>query len=289
MTVSNITSDSAEASSLGESLSWQIRLKWLILRTSMEERLVYRGDFAFATLVRFLPIVTQVFLWRAIFDNNPTKQLQHYRYEDMVAYFLLVMVARAFSSMPGLATGIAESIRNGSVRKYLLQPVDMLDYLFWHRVAHKLIYYAVAAGPFALVFWLCRSYLPSWPSGMVMAAFVVSLLFGFVIGFLIESLIGLIAFWFLEVSSLIFIYMMLNYFLSGHMIPLEWIDGWIPWVHYLPLRYLAYFPAAVLLGRIPEADLPAELAIQATWVVVLLITNRAAFHYGVRRYGAFGG
>ena len=207
----------------------------------------------------------------------------------MVAYFLLVMVARAFSSMPGLATGIAESIRNGSVRKYLLQPVDMLDYLFWHRVAHKLVYYAVAAGPFALVFWLCRSYLPDWPSGMVMTAFLVSLLFGFVIGFLIESLIGLIAFWFLEVSSLIFIYMMLNYFLSGHMIPLEWIDGWIPWVHYLPLRYLAYFPAAVMLGRIPEADLPAELTIQATWIVVLLIANRAAFHYGVRRYGAFGG
>ncbi len=289
MTVSNITSDSTETASFGESLCWQLRLKWLILRTAMEERLVYRGDFAFATLVRFLPIVTQVFLWRAIFDNNPTKQLQHYRYEDMVAYFLLVMVARAFSSMPGLATGIAESIRNGSVRKYLLQPVDMLDYLFWHRVAHKLVYYAVAAGPFALVFWLCRSYLPDWPSGMVMTAFLVSLLFGFVIGFLIESLIGLIAFWFLEVSSLIFIYMMLNYFLSGHMIPLEWIDGWIPWVHYLPLRYLAYFPAAVMLGRIPEADLPAELTIQATWIVVLLIANRAAFHYGVRRYGAFGG
>jgi len=289
MTVSNITSDSTETSSFGELLCWQLRLKWLILRTAMEERLVYRGDFAFATLVRFLPIVTQVFLWRAIFDNNPTKQLQHYRYEDMVAYFLLVMVARAFSSMPGLATGIAESIRNGSVRKYLLQPVDMLDYLFWHRVAHKLVYYAVAAGPFALVFWLCRSYLPDWPSGMVMTAFLVSLLFGFVIGFLIESLIGLIAFWFLEVSSLIFIYMMLNYFLSGHMIPLEWIDGWIPWVHYLPLRYLAYFPAAVMLGRIPEADLPAELTIQATWIVVLLIANRAAFHYGVRRYGAFGG
>jgi len=255
----------------------------------MEERLVYRGDFAFATLVRFLPIVTQIFLWGAIFADQPTQELQHYRYADMVAYFLLVMVARAFSSMPGLATGIAESIRNGSVRKYLLQPVDMLDYLFWHRIAHKLVYYAVAIGPFFLVFWLCRSYLPSWPSGSVMAAFVASLLFAFGIGFLIESLIGLIAFWFLEVSSLIFIYMMLNYFLSGHMIPLEWIQDWIPWVHYLPLKYLAYFPAAILLGKIPEADLPAELGIQATWLVVLLIANRLAFHYGVRRYGAFGG
>ncbi len=283
------TSSTADSTVVRGSLSWWIGLKWLILRTAMEERLVYRGDFAFATLVRFLPIVTQIFLWGAIFAGDSTRQLQNYRYADMVAYFLLVMVARAFSSMPGLATGIAESIRNGSVRKYLLQPVDMLDYLFWHRIAHKLVYYAVATGPFALVFWLCRDYLPGWPSATVMSAFVISLLFGFAIGFLIESLIGLIAFWFLEVSSLIFIYMMLNYFLSGHMIPLEWIDNWIPWVHYLPLKYLAYFPAAVLLGKIPEADLPAELTIQATWIVVLLFANRAAFYYGVRRYGAFGG
>ena len=287
--MSDSTVGSTGRASLVDSLLWRARIKWLILRTAVEERFVYRGDFAFATLVRFLPIVTQIFLWGAIFAGDTSRQLQNYRYADMVAYFLLVMVARAFSSMPGLATGIAESIRNGSVRKYLLQPVDMLDYLFWHRVAHKLVYYAVAIGPFTLVFWLCRAYLPGWPSTTVMTAFVMSLLMGFLIGFLIESLIGLIAFWFLEVSSLIFIYMMFNYFLSGHMIPLEWIDVWIPWVHYLPLKYLAYFPAAVLLGKLPEADLPFELAVQAVWIVILLVGNRAAFHYGVRRYGAFGG
>ena len=288
----SVSSPSVGSPSVRDSITRWISLKWLILRTAMEERLVYRGDFAFATLVRFLPIVTQIFLWGAIFrveEGKPKKVLQNYHYDDMVAYFLLVMVARAFSSMPGLATGIAESIRDGSVRKYLLQPIDMLDYLFWHRVAHKLVYYAVATGPFALVFWLCRSYLPGWPSATVMTAFVISLLFGFAIGFLIESLIGLIAFWFLEISSLIFIYMMFNYFLSGHMIPLEWIDGWIPWIHYLPFKYLAYFPAAVMLGRIPESELPIELTIQAAWIIVLLVANRAAFHFGVRRYGAFGG
>ena len=41
---------------------------WTILRISLEERLVYRGDFALGTLMRFLPIVTQVFLWSAVFS-----------------------------------------------------------------------------------------------------------------------------------------------------------------------------------------------------------------------------
>ncbi|HUT09500.1 MAG TPA: ABC transporter permease, partial [Thermoguttaceae bacterium] len=42
---------------------------WTILRISVEERLIYRGDFALGTLMRFLPIVTQMFLWWAVFDG----------------------------------------------------------------------------------------------------------------------------------------------------------------------------------------------------------------------------
>ena len=108
----------------------------------------------------------------------------------------------------------------------------------------------MAAGPFALVFWLCRDYLPAWPGWPVFGAFLLSLALAFLIGFLIESLIGLVSFWFLEVSSLLFIYMMFNYFLSGHMIPLDWLPEPITdVVVWLPFKYLAYVPAAIFLGR----------------------------------------
>ena len=141
---------------------------WIILRISIEERLVYRGDFALGTLMRFAPIVTQIFLWGAIFDarqasGKGTSQIVGYSYQDMVAYYLLVMVGRAFSSMPGLASGIARDIRTGVVKKYLIQPIDMLGFLLLYRMAHKLVYYGVAAAPFALVFFLCRSFFPGWP------------------------------------------------------------------------------------------------------------------------------
>ena len=59
----------------------------------------------------------------------------------MIAYYLLTMVSRAFSSMPGLASGIARDIRDGTIKKYLLQPVDMLGFLLLNRLAHKLVYY----------------------------------------------------------------------------------------------------------------------------------------------------
>ncbi|QDU35745.1 hypothetical protein Mal4_00270 [Maioricimonas rarisocia] len=271
-----------------------LRVNWVILRTCLEERLVYRADFAMGTLFRFLPIITQIFLWGAIFavgTSNPRAPIEGYRYQDMVVYYLLAMLARAFSSMPGLASGIARDVRDGTIKKYLTQPIDMLGYLFWHRVAHKLVYYAVAAGPFALVFWIYRGYFPGWPDAFTMTAFLLSLVFAFLLGFLIEALIGLISFWFLEVSSLLFIYMMINYFLSGHMLPLDLLpDSVVSVIMYLPFKYLAYTPPAILLGRYEtHAELARELLIELTWIVGLVIANRIAFARGVRRYGAFGG
>jgi ABC-2 type transport system permease protein len=263
---------------------------WTILRIALSERLVYRGDFALGTLMRFLPIVTQIFLWFAVFQARGHQPIGGYHYQDFVAYYLLTMVARAFSSMPGLASGIAGQIRSGEVKKFLIQPVDLLGFLLLGRVAHKLAYYTVAILPFALVFFLCRHYFPGWLSLSTLGAGVVALVLSFLLGFFLESCMGLVGFWWLEVSSLLFVYMLFNFFLSGHMFPLDMLPP--PWrsiVELTPLMYLAYFPAAVLLGKIQGWELLRGLAIEAAWVVVFILLSRILFHYGTRRYSAFGG
>ena len=275
------------------SITHRLRVYQLILQTSMAERFAYRSDFALGTLFRFLPIITQIFLWGAIFGTMNTqsdKQIAGYKYGEMVAYYLMAMLARAFSSMPGLSSGIARDIREGTLKKYLIQPIDMLGYLFWYRVAHKLVYYVVATVPFIIVFYLCRDYFPGWPDGWTLAGLVVALNLAFLLGFLIESLLGLIAFWFLEVSSLLFIYMMFNYFLSGHMIPLDLLPGWThTLVEILPFKYLAYFPCALALGNYDHARMGQERLCEVAWVIALLCPNRWVFAQGLKRYGAYGG
>jgi ABC-2 type transport system permease protein len=267
---------------------------WTILRISLEERLVYRGDFALGTLMRFLPIVTQMFLWWAVFEaigaDRRGSTVAGYTYQNMVAYYLLTMISRAFSSMPGLASGIARDIRDGTVKKYLIQPIDMLGFLLLTRVAHKLVYYVIAILPFALVFALCRGFFSGWPEPQVMLACLASLLMAFLLGFFLEATLGMIGFWFLEVNSLLFVYMLFSFFCSGHMFPIDMLPS--PWrglVEGMPLQYLAYFPAAVFLGKVSGAELVRGLCVQLCWVVFFIITARAAFLLGTRRYSAYGG
>jgi ABC-2 type transport system permease protein len=266
---------------------------WTILRICLEERLVYRGDFWLGTLVRFLPIVTQIFLWGAIFGKEgieTDKTIAGYAYNDFVAYYLLTMISRSFSSMPGLASGIALQIRNGEIKKFLIQPVDLIGFLFLSRIAHKLVYYGVAIGPFALVFYLCRAFFPGWPPADVIVAYVASLILAFMLGFFLEASIGMIGFWWLEVSSLLFIYMLFSFFFSGHMFPLDMLpEPFATFVQLIPLQYLTYFPAAVFLGKVQGPAMWQGLAIQAGWVVFFIIFCRLAFHRGVRRYSGFGG
>lgn len=294
---SAVSSDDIPISSQHFGLVWRLSMWWTILRTALEERLVYRGDFALGTLMRFLPIITQIFLWYAVFDSigkvegQEAASIGGFGFREIVAYYLLTMVARAFSSMPGLASGIARQIREGEIKRYLIQPIDLIGFLLLSRIAHKLAYYAVAVAPFGLVFFLCRHYFVSgWPSAPVLIAFIASLLMGFLIGFFLEAAIGMIGFWFLEVSSLLFVYMLFSFFLSGHMFPLTLLpEGIGRFVDFLPFKYLAYFPSAVFLGKIPEADLPMELAIEAAWLAFFIIVCRVAYARGVKRYSGYGG
>jgi ABC-2 type transport system permease protein len=263
---------------------------WTILRIALAERLVYRGDFALGTLMRFLPIVTQIFLWFAVFQAREQKPVSGYNYEDFVAYYLLTMIARAFSSMPGLASGIAAQVRTGEIKKYLVQPVDFLGFLLLSRIAHKLAYYTVAILPFALVFFLCRDYFPAWPSANALVAGIISLVLCFLLGFFLEASMGLVGFWWLEVSSLLFVYMLFSFFLSGHMFPLDMLpEPWQTAVELSPLMYLAYFPAAVLLGKIQGFDLIVGLIMEAQWLIVFMLLSRVLYERGTRRYSAFGG
>ncbi len=282
---------------------------WTFFRLSLSERLVYRGDFMLGTLMRFLPTLTQIFLWWAIFETlttpgnatagqapgaMPGGQIASYGYGDMVAYYLLVTITRAFSSMPGLTPGIARQIRSGEINRFLIQPVDYVGCLLVQRVAHKLVYYFVAILPFAFVFWLCRGFfLGGWPPANVLVIYLSSLVLSFLLGFFLECCLGLAGFWLLEVASLGFIYMLMTFLLSGHMFPLELLGGLPGWmlalIDWLPLKYLAWFPAAVFLEKLEYPAMMQGLAIQAAWVVFFVVLSRVLMARGIKRYSGYGG
>lgn len=263
---------------------------WVIFKIALSERLVYRADFFISTFLRFIPIITTILLWKSVYQGGDNQTVGTLTYTQMVSYYLYIMVVRAFSSMPRLASDIANDIREGDLRKYLLQPINYVGYNLTLRVAHKQIYFVMAFAPYALVFWLCRDYLPGWPPVSALAPIVLSLAMAMMLGFLVNTLIGLLGFWFLEVASFLHIFMTIQYFLSGHMFPLTLLpDALHELITLMPFAYETYFPTMILLNKLDSGEVARVLLMQAGWVLVLFMAVRFAWHRGLRRYAAFGG
>jgi ABC-2 type transport system permease protein len=261
-----------------------------IFRASLVERMAYRGDFLLGTVLRFLPVLTTVLLWEAIFAGSGEEELGGFTRRQMIAYLLLIHISRMFSSMPGLAAGICRDIRDGSLKKYLVQPLDMIGYLLAYRAAHKTAYITTSAIPYGLLFLACSWYFEGFPDPLTFAGYLVSLLLGFLIGFFFDTCLGMTGFWLLEVTSLLWVVGTLNYFVSGQMLPLDLLPGfWADVLKALPFQYLAYFPAVVFLGKVTGWELVKGLAWQLAWVVFFAVLTRWLYRRGLRRYTAFGG
>lgn len=279
------------AAALPQPTFWHSLRKYRkIWRVAIADRMVYRTDFILSTFLRFLPMLTTILLWQAIYAGTEQDELAGYRLNEMISYLLLVHISRMFSSMPGLASSIARDIREGSLKKYLLQPIDMISYLATYRVAHKMTYILMSALPYAILFYLCLDFLPGWPDGWTLCAYAVSLLLAFLIGFFFEACLGMIGFWFLEVTSFLYIIGTITFFVSGQMFPLDLLGPfWVRVFQGLPFQYLAYFPAAVFLGKIQGPELVNGLLLELFWAVLLIVIARWIFYVGLRRYSAYGG
>jgi ABC-2 type transport system permease protein len=64
---------------------------------------------------------------------------------------------------------------------------------------------------------------------------------------------------------------------------------WTALIKAIPLQYLAYFPVSVFLHKTTGAALVQGLVIEALWVGFFIVASRTLFHFGVKRYSAFGG
>ncbi len=267
-----------------------MRKYWFVFKVALAERFVYRGDFFIATFLRFTPIITTIALWSAVYAGGDQQRIGSLTYGEMVSYYLVVMIVRAFGSMPGLASTLSGDIREGNLRKFIIQPVNYVVYHLHLRMAHKSVYFVMAAVPYFIVFWWCRDYLPGWPPIEQWGLCLCSLVLVFVLGYLINTAIGLLSFWFMEVSSFLFIFMVSQYFLSGHQFPLSLLpDGLRDVITYLPFAYETFHPVMLLLGKYDQAMALQVVAGQLLWIGVLLVIVSFGWRRGLRRYAAFGG
>ncbi len=250
---------------------------------------MYRWNFLLRSLFGLFPLLGTVFIWRAIFEAKGG-EINNFDFASVVYYFLLVLVLDSLITPGDDEWQVAADIRDGQMNAFLVKPMNYLVYRMALFVSNRLLYTVVTLPVVILVFVIFQHYLV-WPSSWATWTLAtISVFLAALLQFLISYSVAMLAFWMLEISTVVFIIYSFEYFLSGHMFPLSFMPvAFQNVLRLLPFPYELYFPISIFMGQAQGAALWEGLLIQFCWVMIIALGANALWQCGLKRYQAVGG
>jgi ABC-2 type transport system permease protein len=262
---------------------------WHVLKIGIQNTLVYRFNFFFRAAFGLVPLLATIYLWRTIYGKN-TSQIAGYTLAGMISYYLLVTIVDALTAVTEDDWQIATDIKDGNISQFLLKPIDYLSYRLCLFFSGRLIFTAVSVVPVTLFILLLKKYLVGPADWTAFGFFLLSVIMTALLQFLMSYTMALLAFWLLEVSTVIFIMFAFEYIAGGHLFPINILPTALAHaLGYTPFPYLLFFPVSIYLGQVKGAALLQGLALQAIWVGIFYLLARFVWARGIRKYGAVGG
>ncbi len=255
----------------------------------LQNTFVYRWNFLLRSVFGIVPLAGTVFIWRAVFAERKG-EIGGYDYAAMIYYFMLTLLVNNLVTPSEDEWQIAAEIRDGLISAFLTKPLNYLGHRMTLFLSTRLLYTAVTIVPVLLVFAYFRSFIVLPAHGVTWLLAGLSLFMAAFIQFFIAYSMAMMAFWILEISTLVFILYSFEYFLSGQTFPLDIMPSWLQiFLKWLPFAYESFFPVAVFLERVTGRNLEEGLVIQACWLLVAWLFARLLWRNGVNHYQAVGG
>jgi ABC-2 type transport system permease protein len=266
-----------------------VRKYLTVFSVGLQSTFVYRWNFFIRSLFQILPLLGTIFIWRAIFEAKGSG-IGSFDYSQVTFYFLLVFVVNNLITPTDDEWQVAADIRDGQMNGFLVRPVNYLMYRFSLYTSSRILY-SVASLPVLLLLFLMFLPYHHWPGDPVTWCLTfASLLLAAFLQFFIVFCVALLAFWLLEISTIVFILYSFEYFLSGHMFPLSFMPPLVQeLLKWSPFPYELYFPIAIFMGKLHGSDLVFGFAAQIFWVMAGLYFATFVWRRGLRQYQAVGG
>ncbi len=260
-----------------------------VFNIGLQNTFVYRWNYFLRALFGVVPLAGTVFLWRAVFDERK-QGLNGYDYGSMIYYYLLTLLVSNLVTPTEDEWQIAADIREGQINSFLTKPLSYLGYRFSIFLSGRLVYTVVTLPPIALIFFYFRGFIVLPPNASTYIFAVVSLLMSAFIQFFITYSLAMMAFWILEISTIVFIVYSFEYFLGGQMFPIDIMPAGVQaTMKWLPFYYELFCPIAIFLERLKGPELIQALAIQLGWLFATWFAAHAMWRRGLGHYQAVGG
>ena len=254
-------------------------------KTTLAAQIQYRAALVIWMIGHILEPVIYLVVWDTVARSSGGR-VGTFSTGDFGAYFILLMLVN-HATFTWIMWEYDYRVRHGDLSFALLRPIHPIHADIADNVSFKLITFMfmlpIAAG-LAIAF---RATLPLIP--WAWAAFVPALLLAFIVRFLVEWTLAMVAFWTTRVSAINQMYYVAALFLSGQVAPLSLMPFPIQVAAtLLPFRWAISFPVELLLGRLTPGEALTGFAAQAVWLAIGLALLKIVWRAGVRQYSAVG-
>ena len=254
-------------------------------RTTTAMMFQYRASLIIWMIGQVLEPLVYLIVW-TIVSNGSGGSVGSYTTKEFAAYFIVLMLVNQVT-YTWIMYEYEYRIRQGTLSFALLKPVHPIHSDISDNLSSKLItlpMMIIIAIALALAFHASISP-PLWAIGM----FIPSLIFAFLVRFLLEWTLAQAAFWTTRVGALNQTYFVMMFFLSGQIAPLALLPHPVQVVAaILPFRWVISFPVEVLLGQHTLVEALEGIGAQVAWLIISIILVRVVWRAGVRVYSAVG-
>jgi ABC-2 type transport system permease protein len=246
----------------------------------------YRVGMFFWFLIRLVEPMIYISVWSSI-ANAHGGSLDGLTAGDFAAYYIVLMVSNQMTFL-ALINLWGERVRSGALSAYLLRPVSVVHRDLPNMLANKTITLALII-PGGLI--LAVLFHPVFSLRVLtILGFLLALIIAFLLRFVLETLVGMGAFWITRMDAVERLYSVILFFCSGRIAPLALLPEWIRFISdVLPFRWILAFPTELLLGHLSNDDVLKGFLAQSLWLMVLLMCLPLVWRSGVKRYTGVDG
>lgn len=257
-----------------------------VIQATYKENLAYRSNMAVSLITQPVFFLVQYFIWQAVFQAHDT--VSGFTLNTMLYYFAVSSLI-GFLNWDNADGTLQRLVQTGKFITFQLRPVSHLYYAFFEKVGHRILAFWVEMVPifcFYLLFGIKPiPVIPFWA--------ILSVALSFVLGFLINYTIGIMAFWLVKTNGLTRALLVIKDLCSGLFLPLTLFPNEVQKVlFFLPFQFVSYVPVRVFMGSYELAGIsmpiPQIVGLQALMVVLTFFLNRIIWHFAIKRFTGVG-
>lgn len=245
--------------------------------------LIYFGEFFFKGLFILLIIFIFINLWKVVYGGK--ELIEGFTLAMMIWY--LVMTESIVTSTSNIVKEINREIQSGDVAYQLNKPYSYIFYHLAKSLSGRMISFVIT---FTLGAVLAFLMVGGFDFNFVhIPLIIIVVLLAFLLDFFIIISIALLAFWFEDTNSFMWIYSKIVFTIGGMLVPLEIFPQWLAKIsQVLPFSFVAYYPAKLFV-KFDLITFLKVVGIQVFYVLIFLGIAMLIYRTAVRRLNINGG